>query len=78
MKMSNSEIVSNKMSGILEPDHPYSFELELAGGIVKVKLNFEPGEADKMLEIEGLSRPRKISFICSFKDVSVSKDKRKE
>lgn len=62
-----SEITSNKMSGILEPDNPHSFELPLVGGVVKVELTFKPREADKIIAIEGLGKPSKISFLCSFK-----------
>jgi len=62
-----SEVTSNKISGILEPDNPYSFELDLAGGVVKVELTFEPREADKIIAIEQLSKPSRISFLCSFK-----------
>lgn len=78
MKMSNEEISSNKIEGILEPDEPCSFELKLAGGVVKVELTFKPREADRIIAIEGLGKPSKISYLCSFKDISVSNNKRKE
>jgi len=70
--MSNEEIVSNEISGIVEPDEPKIFELPLAGGVVRVKITFEPREADRIIAIEQLSKPSKISFLCSFKKLGVS------
>ena len=65
--MSRGEIVRNKISGILEPDYPYDFEIKLAGGVIRLNLIYEPREADRIIAVEGLGKPSKIFYRCSFR-----------